>query len=128
MQIDHSTMRNLEKFYSVSGQKLGTLSHAINFTATPAGSRQLEIFLIEPSIKKNEILFRQNCVRAFIEDEFLLESVQKCLKETCDIARVLTRLQNRLRNPLELGAIRSTIKQFPKLKNYLRFATSLGAI
>ena len=64
-------------------------------------------------------MFRQNCVRAFIEDEFLLESVQKCLKETCDIARVLTRLQNRLRNPRELGAIRSTIKQFPKLKNLL---------
>ena len=38
-------------------------------------------------------------VYAFIEDEFLLESVQKCLKETCDIALVLTRLQNRLRNP-----------------------------
>jgi DNA mismatch repair protein MutS len=28
-------------------------------------------------------------------------------------------LQNRLRNPRELGAIRSTIKQFPKLKNLL---------
>lgn len=119
MQIDHSTMRNLEIFYSTSGQKVGSLSHSINFTITPAGSRQLERFLIEPSIKKNEILFRQNCVRAFFEDEFLLESVQKCLKETCDIARILTRLQNRMRNPRELGAIRSTIKQFPKLKDLL---------
>ncbi|MDR2737860.1 MAG: DNA mismatch repair protein MutS, partial [Puniceicoccales bacterium] len=119
VQIDGSTTKNLEIFLSVSGQKIGSLVHAIDRTTTPSGARQLEKFLIEPSLVKNEIFRRQNSVRAFFEDELLRINVQGCLKKTCDLSRILTRLQNRMKNPRDLEAVRLTIEQFPKLKNFL---------
>ncbi|MDR2779103.1 MAG: DNA mismatch repair protein MutS [Puniceicoccales bacterium] len=119
VQIDNSTIKNLEIFYSVSGQKIGSLTHAIDRTITPSGARQLERFLIEPSLQKNEIMRRQNCVHAFWEDEVLQLNIQNCLKNTHDLSRILTRLQNRMRNPRDLNAVRLTIEQFPTLKNFL---------
>ncbi|MDR2737336.1 MAG: DNA mismatch repair protein MutS, partial [Puniceicoccales bacterium] len=96
VQIDKSTVKNLEIFYSSSGQRPGSLIHAINRTVTPAGARQLERFLLEPSLQRNEIFVRQNCVRAFLEDKNLRSNVRDCLKASCDLSRILTRLQNRM--------------------------------
>ncbi|MDR1891113.1 MAG: DNA mismatch repair protein MutS [Puniceicoccales bacterium] len=119
VQIDNSTIKNLEIFYSVSGQKIGSLIHAIDRTTTSSGARQLEKFLIEPSLQKNEIMRRQNCVCAFWEDEALQVNVRNCLKNTHDLSRILTRLQNRMKNPRDLNAVKLTVEQFPTLKNFL---------
>ncbi|MDR1433347.1 MAG: DNA mismatch repair protein MutS [Puniceicoccales bacterium] len=119
VQIDNSTVKNLEIFRAVSGQKIGSLVHAIDRTATSAGGRQLEKFLLEPSLQRNEIMRRQNCVRAFFESEVLQINVQNCLRNTYDLPRILTRLQNRMKNPRDLSAVKSTIDQFPRLKNFL---------
>jgi DNA mismatch repair protein MutS len=119
MQIDNSTIKNLEIFRSVSGQKIGSLVHAIDRTTTPSGARQLERFLMEPSLQKNEIMGRQNCVHAFWEDEALRLNVKNCLKNTHDLSRILTRLQNHMRNPRDLNAVKLTVEQFPTLKNFL---------
>jgi DNA mismatch repair protein MutS len=119
VQIDSSTIKNLEIFHSISGHRIGSLLHAIDRTTTPSGARQLESFLIEPSLKKNEILRRQNCVRAFFEDEALQINIQNCLKNTYDLPRILTRLQNRMRNPRDLHAVKLTVEQFPALKKLL---------
>ncbi|MDR3144086.1 MAG: DNA mismatch repair protein MutS [Puniceicoccales bacterium] len=119
MRIDGSTIKNLEIFCSSSGQKIGSLAHAIDRTVTPAGARQLVKFLIEPSLKREEIIMRQNCVRAFLEDEALQVNVQTCLKNTYDLPRILTRLQNRMKNPRDLNAVKVTVEQFPKMKKFL---------
>ncbi|MDR1413896.1 MAG: DNA mismatch repair protein MutS [Puniceicoccales bacterium] len=119
VQIDSSSIKNLEIFRSISGHRVGSLLHAIDRTTTPPGARQLEGFLMEPSLKKNEILRRQNCVRAFFDDEALKINAQSCLKNTYDLPRILTRLQNRMRNPRDLHAVKLTIDQLPSLKKVL---------
>jgi DNA mismatch repair protein MutS len=119
VQIDNSTIKNLEIFHSASGHLVGSLLHAIDRTTTPSGARQLENFLIEPSLQKNEILRRQNCVQAFFCDEALQINVQRCLRNTYDLPRILTRLQNRMRNPRDLHAVKTTTEQFPVLKQLL---------
>ncbi|MDR1595623.1 MAG: DNA mismatch repair protein MutS [Puniceicoccales bacterium] len=119
VQIDNSTVKNLEIFYSTSGQRTGSLISAIDRTVSSSGARQLERFLIALSLQKNEILRRQNCVGAFFEDETLQANVQNCLKDTYDLPRIITRLQNRMKNPRDLNAVRMTVEQFPKLKNLL---------
>ncbi len=119
MQIDQSTMRNLEIFYNVTGQRAGSLLQSINGAVTPSGARQLELFLMEPCLDRSIILSRQNTVRAFVEQCSLREQVISLLKETSDIARILTRMQNRMRNPRELRAIQITLSQIPTLKQLL---------
>ena len=125
MQIDSASMKNLEIFYSSSGQRVGSLINAIDNTVTAAGARELENFIIEPCLNKNEILRRQNCVRTFVENEAFRLKTQIFLKGTYDLARVLTRLQNKLKNPRDLNAVRLTIKQLPDLKKLLQKSESV---
>ena len=44
------------------------------------------------------------------------QELQKALKGIRDIERILSRLQNRLRNPRELGGIRDTLLQLPAIR------------
>jgi DNA mismatch repair protein MutS len=119
VQIDRSTIKNLEIFHASSMDKIGSLVTSIDLSATTAGSRQLEKFLREPSLDRDEIFMRQNCVRAFYEDKDLQAKVRSCLNGSYDLARVLTRLQNSMKNPRDLAAVADSLERFHALKSIL---------
>ncbi|MGH7957106.1 MAG: DNA mismatch repair protein MutS, partial [Opitutaceae bacterium] len=60
--LDPATLRNLEIFSSTRGTREGSLLHAINRTATPAGARLLERWLAAPTLELPEIQRRQALV------------------------------------------------------------------
>ncbi len=114
--LDPATLRNLEIFTSSRGTREGSLLHAVNRTVTAAGARLLERWLAAPPLDLAELNRRQSLVGELREQPSRLLSLRDALAHVRDIPRILGRLQNRLRNPRELGGIRDTLAQIPPLR------------
>ncbi len=117
--LDPATLRNLEIFTSIRGTREGSLLHAINRTATAAGARLLERWLAAPTLELPEVQRRQALVGELLGQPMRLAEVHELLGTVRDIPRILGRLQNRLRNPRELGGVRDTLAQLPGLRTAL---------
>ena len=111
--IDPATLRNLEIFQSSRGTREGSLLGAIDGTATAAGARLLEQYLIAPCIDLPELQRRQASVAALMAAPGTAADLRDQLGRVRDVTRILGRLQNRLRNPRELGGVRDTLEQLP---------------
>jgi DNA mismatch repair protein MutS len=114
--LDPATLRNLEIFTSSRGTREGTLLQAINRTATATGARLLERWLASPTLELSAVNRRQALVGQLLEQPTRLAELHELLGTVRDIPRILGRLQNRLRNPRELGGIRDTLTQIPTVK------------
>ncbi len=113
--LDPATLRNLEIFSSTRGERGGSLRAAINRTRTAPGARLLETWLAAPPRDLAEIRRRSATVGALLAAPGPLADLRAALAQVRDIPRILGRLQNRLRNPRELGGIRDTLAQVPAL-------------
>jgi DNA mismatch repair protein MutS len=114
--LDPATLRNLEVFTSTRGTREGSLLHAINRTATATGARLLERWLASPTLELPVIQRRQVIVGEFSAQPGRLTELHELLAGVRDIPRILGRLQNRLRNPRELGGVRDTLAQLPAIR------------
>ncbi len=117
--IDPATLRNLEILRSARGTREGSLLDAIDYTCTAPGSRLLESWLVAPELDLPLIRNRQSQIGALLSEPLLLEELREHLKTVRDIPRILGRMQNRLRNPRELGGIRDTLTKLPTLQAIL---------
>ncbi len=113
--LDPATLRNLEIFQSTRGTRDASLLGAIERTTTAAGSRLLERWLAAPGLDLLEIQRRQAAVGEFVAQPGDLAALRELLNKVRDIPRILSRLQNRLRNPRELGGVRDTLAQLPPI-------------
>ena len=113
--LDPATLRNLEIFQSVRGTRDGSLLGAIGRTVTAAGARLLERWLAAPPLDLLEIRRRQTVVGELLAQPARLAELHALLRHVRDIPRILGRLQNRLRNPRELGGIKDTLAQLPAI-------------
>lgn len=113
--LDPATLRNLEVFTTLQNTKEGTLREAMDATVTAPGARLLEKYLAEPTLDLTELNRRQSCVGEFLETPASNSELHEYLKRTRDLLRVIGRLQNRLHNPREAGAIRDTLQQIPRI-------------
>ena len=114
--LDPATLRNLEVFASSRGTREGSLIGAIDRTATAPGARLLERWVAAPTLDLAEIHRRQAIVGEFCAQPSHLAGLRDQLRSVRDIPRILGRLQNRLRNPRELGGIRDTLEQLPAIR------------
>ncbi|TAG29055.1 MAG: DNA mismatch repair protein MutS [Verrucomicrobia bacterium] len=114
--LDPATLRNLEIFTSTRGERTGSLLAAINRTRTAPGARLLEAWLAAPPQNVAEICRRSAAVGALREQALTLGLLRDELANVRDVPRILGRLQNRLRNPRELGGIRDTLATLPRLR------------
>jgi DNA mismatch repair protein MutS len=114
--LDPATLRNLEIFSSSRGTHEASLLAAINRTATSAGARLLERWLAAPTLDVTEIQRRQTIVGELIDHSSRLVDLRGLLANVRDIPRILGRLQNRLRNPRELGGVKDTLTQIPQIR------------
>ena len=113
--LDPATLRNLEIFKSATNTQEGSLLAAMDGCVTPAGSRLLERWMCAPELDLEEIKRRQDCVGEFVSTPGLATELQGVLRRVRDIERILGRLQNRLRNPRELGGVRDTLHALPSI-------------
>ncbi len=123
--LDPATLRNLEIFDSGRGGREASLLSAINRTVSAAGARLLERWLAAPLVDLGELQRRQTLVGELMGAGALGNSLQESLKRVRDIERILARLQNRVRNPRELGALRETLGVLPEICHSLECFESL---
>ncbi|HRE82955.1 MAG TPA: DNA mismatch repair protein MutS [Opitutaceae bacterium] len=117
--LDPATLRNLEVFQSSRATRDGSLLAAINRTGTAPGARLLERWLASPPLELSELIRRQGLVGDLQQAPAKLAELREALLHVRDIPRILGRLQNRLRNPRELGGVKETVLQLPTLKTLL---------
>jgi len=117
--LDPATLRNLEIFKSAANTRKGSLLAAMDGSVTAPGARLLERWLCAPELNLEEIKRRQNCVGEFVTAPGLATEMQNLLKGVRDIERILSRLQNRMRNPRELGGVRDTLAALPAIATTL---------
>ena len=117
--LDPATLRNLEIFSSSRGAREGSLLNAVNRTATAAGARLLERWIASPTLELPAIKRRQALVGELLAQPSRLAALHELLGQVRDIPRILGRLQNRLRNPRELGGVRDTLAQLPAVRTEL---------
>jgi len=113
--LDPATLRNLEIFESGRGGDEATLRSAIDRTVTAGGARLLERWLTAPLLALNELLRRQTLVGDLKDAGTQGNALREQLGRVRDVERILARLQNRVRNPRELGGIRETLAALPEL-------------
>ena len=113
--LDPATLRNLEIFKSAANSRHGSLLGAMDGTVTAPGARILERWLCAPELDLVEIQRRQDCVGEFVTAPGLASELQNLFKGIRDIERILGRLQNRMRNPRELGGVRDTLATLPSI-------------
>ena len=113
--LDPATLRNLEIFQSTRGTREASLLGAIDRSTTAAGARLLERWLAAPTLDLPEISRRQTLVGELLGQPSDLADLRELLNRVRDIPRILGRLQNRLRNPRELGGVKDTLAQIPAI-------------
>ena len=130
--IDQASQRNLELFRGNGGSRNSSLLEAMDDTVTAAGARLLEQWLATPPGNAAIARARQACVGDLVRHTGVCSRVQEKLRSVRDIIRILSRLQNRIRNPRELGGIRDTLCQLPEIHAELTASalagTSINAI
>lgn len=114
--LDAASAKNLELFASSHGTRETSLLQTIDGTVTAGGARLLALWLAEPSTHLEVIHQRQAMVGVLHKHRGASTRLGESLQLVRDIPRILTRLQNRLRNPRELGGIRDTLKVLPTLQ------------
>ncbi len=111
MQIDAATRRNLELTRTLSGQREGSLLHAIDRTLTGAGARLLELRLASPSTSIDTIAARHDAVECLAKNPRLASDLRAALRSVPDMARALSRLSLDRGGPRDLAALRDALGQ-----------------
>ena len=120
MQLDESTVRNLELFKSMRyGTKFGSLISIIDQTKTPMGSRLIRVWLSHPLLNKEEIIERQNVVEVFYDKNFLTVDLRNILDEVGDLSRIISKVGSKRINPREMITLSRYLSTAPKIKNIL---------
>jgi DNA mismatch repair protein MutS len=116
LMLDETTRRNLELEKSTrTGERQGSLLHAIDSTVTPAGARLLRRFLLAPLMDVEQITARQDAIAEMVAAPALREEVRRRLKGVFDIERLLTRTVSGSANPRDLFALSHSLERLPEL-------------
>ena len=104
--IDPATRANLELTKTLSGDRDGSLLHAINRTVTGGGARLLAERLMSPLTDADKINARLDAVAYLLDDVSLCDGLREALKHVADMPRALSRIALERGGPRDLGAIR----------------------
>ena len=127
MAIDPATRANLELTTTLSGERRGSLSSAVDRTVTAAGGRELARRLASPLTDPATIADRHEAVAWFVETAAERRAVRDVLRAAPDIARSRARIVVGRGGPRDLGAIRDGIEAAHALSARLTEALGLDA-
>ena len=115
MSLDTSAVINLQLIPETSGDSISLLQ-SLDKTRTPMGKRTLKDWLLRPLMNIKRINQRQEAINSLVQDVSTCSRLRDLLSGTRDIERALSRLALRTSNPLDLGAIRDTLRIIPDIK------------
>lgn len=115
MSLDSSAQRNLELIPETSGGSI-SLFTSIDKCRTNTGKRTFKDWLLRPLMDVKAISQRQEYIRVLVSSPRELSHLQDILSGTRDIERSLSRLALGTGSPLDLGAIRETLRLIPAIR------------
>ena len=122
MQIDAATRANLELTRTLSGERAGSLLHAIDRTVSPGGARCLAGRLASPLTDPEAIALRLDAVGALLHESGTRERLREILKGLADMPRALSRLALERGGPRDLRAIQAGLAAAMKLRTTIASA------
>jgi len=120
LQIDFSTIRNLEIFISNSGDEKNTLYGVINECRTAMGKRLLRQWILKPLKDGNLICERNKIVDKLFKNNIILDECRKILDRIGDIERLSAKIGNATINPKEMVSLKKFIIETKNLNSELR--------
>ena len=115
VQIDHSTLKNLEIFRSTSGQSEGSLLHLLNQTQTAMGNRLLNFWVTHPLTHLQTIENRHQALEELLHHPSILTSFIDQLSPIRDIERLMMRIHSGFASPRELLYLAVSLANVPKV-------------
>ncbi len=113
-----STLRNLEIFKTMEGEKGESFFYFFNRTITPMGKRTLKNWIMHPLKEKKKILMRQEAISYFLKNKNIIKNIMNILKNIPDIPKILGKLEIGREHPreiLSLGQAVAKLKEINKL-------------
>lgn len=122
LRMDNFTVRNLELFERLSGEKKGTLLHHLDRTATLMGARRLRQWLAKPLVHRQDIERRLDAVSELVADALRREEIRTGLRKISDLERISTRIAMGTATPKDFLALKDSLAQVASLRACCRTA------
>ncbi len=113
--LDRFTIRNLELLYSPNEDAV-TLLDVIDNTISPMGSRLLRRWITLPLKDRRPIEERFRVVEFFVQSQERIEPLQKLIKSTGDLERLISKVAIGKINPREVIQVREALKSVEKIR------------
>jgi DNA mismatch repair protein MutS len=120
LKMDIHTKRNLELTETLRlNQRTYSLLWLLDKTKTAMGSRCLRNFILNPLVKKEDIVKRYDIVEKLLNEFILKEELKNLLYEIYDLERLCGRISYGNTNARDLLQLKNSIKVLPEVKNIL---------
>jgi DNA mismatch repair protein MutS len=111
LEMDRSTINNLELLQTLSGNKKNSLLDLIDFTYTGMGGRLLKKWLVKPLYDQREIEKRHTLIEELIFERELSDDIQSSLRRINDIERIVSRLSLNFGTPRDLIGLKNSLAE-----------------
>lgn len=126
MQLDQTTIRNLEILKPVSEQRQSpTLLSTLDKTKTPMGTRLLRQWIVRPLTQVAEIQLRQEAVQELVMNLGLRMAIRDHLKSVQDLERLNSRIVLEVANPRDLINLQHSLENLASLHQLLQTVQSI---
>ena len=116
--LDAATQTNLDLVESRRARATSLLA-VLDRSITPMGGRKLRSWILQPLRNLPELERRQQMIADLLQEPDLLAAIRTELKSIRDIERAAGRLSQASGNARDLGALKTSLEQIPKLKGQL---------
>ena len=120
LQLDESTVKNLELIQGLDGNKRWTLLATLDFTKTAMGGRLLRSWILRPSLDLQEIEDRLDGVEELQSSPVGMDRLSESLKSIQDLERLVSRVTLETAHARDLLALRESLGMLPELQQLLR--------
>lgn len=120
MQLDQTTLRNLEVLKPVSEQRQSpTLLTTLDKTKTPMGTRLLRQWIVRPLTQVTAIQLRQEAVKELVLNLGIRMTIRDHLKSVQDLERLNSRIVLEVANPRDLINLHRSLEALLVLQELL---------
>ena len=121
MQLDQTTLRNLEILKPVSEQRQSpTLLTTLDKTRTPMGTRLLRQWIVRPLTQVTAIQLRQEAVKELVTNLEIRITIRDHLKSIQDLERLNSRIVLEVANPRDLINLHRSLENLQSLHHLLK--------
>ena len=121
MYLDSATIKNLELIENIQDRdSKGTIFYILDETKTAMGGRMLKHIIESPLIVKEDIVFRQNVIKALYSSYRNLSELFEYLSAIYDLERINARINMKNANAKDLIALKNSLQSVPYIKIVLK--------